>query len=122
MPEILNRCHVLVRPSLLEGMPLAVLEAMAAGLPVVATSVGGTPELVTDGRSGLLVPPADSEALARALLRLAREQELRESLASSALQIVSKEHSLRRSIEANLAVYSEIVGPNATTKHRPKAA
>ena len=57
----------MVRPSHLEGMPLTVLEAMASGLPVVATPVGGTPELVRDGETGYLVPVDDPEALAGAI-------------------------------------------------------
>ena len=65
--EQMRRAAVFVRPSHLEGMPLTILEAMASGLPVVATPVGGTPELVRDGETGYLVPVDDSEALAAAL-------------------------------------------------------
>jgi glycosyltransferase involved in cell wall biosynthesis len=60
-----------VLPSYWEGLPIAVLEAMAAGLPVVATAVNGTPEAVQDGRTGYLVPPYDSDGLAEAMARLA---------------------------------------------------
>ena len=64
-------------PSTYEGFPLAILEAMAAGLPVVATAVAGIPEAVEDGRTGLLVPPEDPAALSAALLRLLRDPRLR---------------------------------------------
>jgi glycosyltransferase involved in cell wall biosynthesis len=67
---LLAGCDVFCLPSFAEGLPLVVLEAMAQGKPVVATSVGGTPELVRDGETGLLVPPGDVEALQRALALL----------------------------------------------------
>lgn len=76
----LRRCHVLFFPSREEGAPRSVLDAMVAGLPVVATRVGGIPEQVEDGVSGFLVPPADTEAMYRALLRLLRDPELRASM------------------------------------------
>jgi glycosyltransferase involved in cell wall biosynthesis len=56
---------VFVLPSLYEGLPLSILEAMAAGKPIIATRIGGTDEAVIDGETGLLVPPADSAALGR---------------------------------------------------------
>ena len=62
-----------VLSSLTEGVPLTVLEAMSCGLPVVATRVGGTPEAVADGATGVLVPPGDPERLAEALLELGRD-------------------------------------------------
>ena len=67
IPELLAVCDLFVLPSLYEGLPLAVLEAMAASRPVVATAVGGTDEVVTDGESGLLVPPAEPAALTAAI-------------------------------------------------------
>lgn len=66
----LSQMDVYVQPSVAEGMSNSILEAMAAGLPVVATAVGGTPEIVVDGETGLLIPPRDPAALATAILRL----------------------------------------------------
>jgi glycosyltransferase involved in cell wall biosynthesis len=67
VPALLAAADALVLPSSAEGLPLVVLEAMAGGVPVIATSVGGTPEAVLDGETGLLVPPRDVPALARAV-------------------------------------------------------
>jgi glycosyltransferase involved in cell wall biosynthesis len=70
IPDWLSLLDVFVLPSQWEGISLALLEAMAAGVPVVATSVGGTPEVLTNGVNGLLVPPSDTEALAAAIFKL----------------------------------------------------
>jgi glycosyltransferase involved in cell wall biosynthesis len=67
IPALLAACDVFVLPSLVEGLPISVLEAMAAARPVVATRIGGTDEVVTDGKTGLLVPAGDPESLAAAI-------------------------------------------------------
>ncbi len=69
VPELLKLLDIFVLPSLFEGISNTILEAMATGIPAVATSVGGTPELVVDGETGYLVPKKDIDALAKALER-----------------------------------------------------
>lgn len=81
---LLRSSHLLVMSSRSEGLPMTLLEAMAYGTAVVATRVGGIPELVEDGVSGLLVPPGQPQALADALLRLAADSSLRDELAGQA--------------------------------------
>jgi len=78
------RHHLLCTPALSEPFGLVVLEALISGLPVVGTRVGGIPELVEDGRTGLLVPPGDARALADALAMLERDEPLRASMAANA--------------------------------------
>ena len=90
---LLGQAHVLVLPSHAEGSPMAVIEAMAHAVPVVATPVGGIPELVTSGVEGLLVPPGDADALAAALLRLLDDEPLRRSLAVGARAAWARTHT-----------------------------
>ena len=82
--SLMAACDLLVLNSTYEGLPHVLLEAMSLGLPVVATSVGGTPELVRDGENGCLVPPLDDEALLRTLSNLSSDSRARISLAACA--------------------------------------
>lgn len=76
MAALYDRCDLMLNPSLADNMPNSVLEALACGLPVVSTDVGGVPHIVREGVHALLVPPGDAEAMARAALRLLRDREL----------------------------------------------
>ncbi|HEV2489374.1 MAG TPA: glycosyltransferase family 4 protein [Candidatus Acidoferrales bacterium] len=84
MPAIYAEHEIFVFPSLVEGMPLTLLEAMASGMPVVTTNVCGMADVVEDGRNGLLVPAADAESIAKAVERLCRCPELRRQLGEEA--------------------------------------
>jgi glycosyltransferase involved in cell wall biosynthesis len=94
VPDLLKAMDIFVLPSYSEGLSLALLEAMAAGLPVIATAVGGTPEVVTDGVTGLLVPPRDPEALAGALERLLADPAGARALGNKAREHVRERYSL----------------------------
>jgi glycosyltransferase involved in cell wall biosynthesis len=80
MPDLLAATDLFVLPSLWEGCPMVILEAWAAGVPVIATDVPGTRDLIRDGENGLLVPPKDPVALAEAIERLWKDPPLREQL------------------------------------------
>ncbi len=110
MQSALRRWDVLVLPSLEEGFPLAALEAMAAGLPVVASSVGGVPELVVDGETGWLVPPADAQSLASRLRALLRDPEQRRKMGSAGRDRVRKQFSLTMMTQAFSQLYDELLG------------
>jgi len=86
IPLWMNACDVLCLPSLSEGLPNVALEAMACGLPVVASRVGGVPEVVRDGVNGFLVPPSDPGALADALRRALATKWDREAIRASVSQ------------------------------------
>ena len=111
---VLPRWDVFVMPSLEEGFPLAALEAMAAGLPVVASCVGGVPELVVDGNTGWLVPPGDAEALAARLRLLLRSPEERLTMGANARARVRDHFSLAQMTENFGKLYDELLGETRT--------
>jgi glycosyltransferase involved in cell wall biosynthesis len=108
--RLLARAAVVVLPSHREGLPMALLEAMAHGRAVVATPVGGIPSLIDVGRTGLLVPPGDATALRAAIERLLADRELRRRLGVAAREKVTELCSWDRVIEQTLAAYEAAVG------------
>jgi glycosyltransferase involved in cell wall biosynthesis len=106
MAALYARADVFCLPSTYEGMPLAILEAMAHGLPVVATAVSGNPEAVEDGVSGLLVPPEDSERLAEALIRLLADADLRRELGEAGRARLAASFGRERVTRAYVGVYT----------------
>ena len=96
-------------PSVAEGLGIALMEAMAAGLPVVATSADGIPEVVTDEVDGLLLPPRDPKALAAALLRLLRDSGLRWALTNEARRTVRKRFAASVGVRALETAYREFL-------------
>jgi glycosyltransferase involved in cell wall biosynthesis len=101
----LKGADLLVNPSLSEGLPNIVLEAMALGVPVVATAVGGVPEIITDGIEGRLVPPGDAVRLAEAIIGMARSPQDAAMMADSARQRIQEEFSFESQMIALRAVY-----------------
>ncbi len=110
VPQLLAACDVFALPSLYEGSSLAVLEAMAAGAPVVSSAIGGTDELIEDGSSGLLVPPGNAKALAAALRRVLGDPELRKDLAARARERVERDLTRERMAVRVTGVYRELLG------------
>lgn len=105
VPSLLAALDVFVLPSWIEGLPLVVLEAMAQGRAVIATAVGGTPELVSDGETGLLVPPQDVEALARAIDALLGDPARAEHMGAAGRLRVRQEFSAAAAAGRVLGLY-----------------
>ena len=104
---------VAVSASLSEGLPNAVMEAMAAGAPVVATSVGGTAELVIDGATGFLAPPTDADALARRILDALLDPEQSARMAAQGRRRILDLFSMRRMVESVEQLYAEMEEPKS---------
>lgn len=110
IPALLASCDLFVLPSLFEGLPLGVLEAMAAGVPIVASDVGGVGEAVTNNTSGLLVPPCDPAALADAVTTLLHDQALAQRLAIAARMRVRTEFEVDTMVRRVTGIYDEVLG------------
>jgi glycosyltransferase involved in cell wall biosynthesis len=109
IPSFLSKVGVFVLPSLYEGLGVAVLEAMAAGKPVVATGVGGLPEVVEDRVTGLLVPPGDSGALAVAISKLISEKALMEEMGDQGWKRIQHHFTMEQMAEKNEDYYYELL-------------
>jgi glycosyltransferase involved in cell wall biosynthesis len=108
VPQLLANCDLFVLPSLYEGLPLSVLEAMAAGKPVIATAIGGTDEAVVDGVTGLLVRPGDSIGLAAAIRTLLQDGDLAARLADAGKRRVAEDFSSVAMVDRVTEVYDEL--------------
>ena len=107
---LLSRASVFVLPSYNEGLPVALLEAMAHGVAVVTTPVGGIPEVVTDSKTGLLVAPGDVAAIAGAICRLLEDPSLRTTLGRNGRALIESEFSVERAVARIVAVYDSLAG------------
>ena len=107
--NLLNALDMFVMPSLWEGLPLSLVLAMGAGLPIVATRVAGIPEVVHDGRTGLLVAPGDSNALGAALARFVASADLRESIGAAAKEFVTPRFGADEYVASVTALYDQLL-------------
>lgn len=117
VPELLQAFDVFVLPSLAEGISNTILEAMATGLPVVATDVGGNGELVSHGNTGYLVPSKNAELMADAIRRYAEDPELRATHGQRARSIVESKFDLSTMVQRHLAVYDDRLHGKQETGH-----
>ncbi|WP_430536855.1 glycosyltransferase [Pseudoxanthomonas suwonensis] len=108
MPALLASVDIVVLPSYREGLPKGLIEAAACGLPLVTTDVPGCREVVNDGVDGLLVPPRDAVALARAIARLQDDRGLAERLGEAARSKAMNEFDEKIVISKTLATYGEV--------------
>jgi glycosyltransferase involved in cell wall biosynthesis len=118
VPRLLAASDLFVLPSLWEGLPMALLEGMAAGLPVVATDVAGSRQVVRDGRDGILVPPGDAAALASAMAAVLANDEERARLGRAARDRVEQEFSAVRQAERHAEAYEAVLARRARSAQR----
>jgi len=109
IPDVLANCDIAILPSRAEGLPNAVLEYMAAGLPTIASRVGGNVELLQEGVTGCLVPAEDSKAISESLLRLLRDPELARTIGTNGRRVAVENYSFDRLIREVDALYTEIL-------------
>jgi glycosyltransferase involved in cell wall biosynthesis len=108
--SFLAAADIFVLPSLAEGMPVALLEAMAWGLSAIASRVSGTVEVITSGKNGILVEPGDVPGLSRAIINLLADAELRRRISGAARKRVKESFSLEKMVESHLQLYREMLG------------
>lgn len=120
VPNLLRMMDIFVLPSLGEGISNTILEAMASGLPLIATRVGGNPELVDEGKNGQLVPPADADALTRAICVYAEDAALVRRHGQAGLAKVTECFGWDRCVESYLSVYDELLGRVALVERRQR--
>jgi len=109
IPEITRTLDVSFNPSLWDCSPRSILEAMVCGVPVVATTVGGIPEMVSNEETGLLVPTGDVEAMALCTLRLRRDEGLRKRLTAKAAEKIKASFDPSRTVEKTVQLYMELL-------------
>jgi glycosyltransferase involved in cell wall biosynthesis len=113
VPAVTAALDVAVLPSYREAQGLSILEAMALSRPVVASAVGGIPEMIEDGRSGLLVPPHDRDALARAVSRLLLDHPYADTLGRAGRELVHERFCVELMVRAVESIYDESVAEEA---------
>ena len=107
--ELLASSDVFVSSSISEGQSNSILEAMAAGIPIVATSVGGTTSLLENGHAGILVPPEDSQGIANALLEIIEDSSASVARVARALEIIRRKHSPEAIMNQYMAIFSNLI-------------
>jgi len=107
--DYFRNVDIFVYPSYSEGMPMAVLEAMACGLPVVATRVGGLPDQVVDGVNGILVEPGQQDQLASAIRKLVTDKALRHSMEQKSYQLASEKFDIEQHVNQLIKIYESVL-------------
>jgi glycosyltransferase involved in cell wall biosynthesis len=116
---LMSQADMFVLSSITEGLSITLLEAMATGLPIVATRVGGNPEVVADGETGLLVPPRSPDALAEAILRLVRDPQSARRMGAAARQRAELSFDIRRVVARYEELYRSVLRPGHASRGLP---
>jgi glycosyltransferase involved in cell wall biosynthesis len=115
VPEVMRGLNCFVLPSLAEGISNTILEAMASGLPVIATQVGGSADLVVDGKTGELVPAADAECMAQSIVRLSKDTDRARVMGRAGRSEVERRFSMGAMLEAYKGVYDKLLSSVSRT-------
>ena len=110
--DFLEATDILVHPSLTEGIPLSILEAMYSKVPVIATSVGGIPEIIKDCENGILIEPENKEQIAQAVLRLVKDIKLRQKIIKNAFYLVNREFNISKYCNKLGGIYKKVLVNN----------
>lgn len=110
LPEYYSAADAVVLPSIYDSFPKVILEAMACGTPVIASAVGGIPELISHGETGILVEPANPDELAEAIISMVSDPKLRKKLGSKARKLVEERFTWKHTAKHTLTVYKKVVG------------
>ena len=108
VPRLFKAIDILVMPSIREGLPIVALEAMVCGVPIVATRVGGTPEVVIDGETGKLVEPKDCLALKEAITQVIENKSVTQRMVDNARKLVKEKFSLTNMLDETQRLYEEL--------------
>ena len=109
IPQILAIIDILVVPSLFEGLPLTILEAMHAGKPIIATRVGGIPEAIMDRETGILISPRDRHALTKGILELLKDPKKRKEMGEKGKQRAMQHFDVERMVKEYSNIYDECI-------------
>jgi len=108
--EMLSLFDVFAMSSRQEGLGLSIMEAQAAGVPVVASRVGGIPSLIENNKSGILVEPGDCDALAKAIIKLCKDTNLSKSLGLAGREFIRQNHSAHKMVDGTVGLYQQLIG------------
>jgi glycosyltransferase involved in cell wall biosynthesis len=109
IPDILAVSDLFVLPSLGDALPTVLIEALAAGKPIIATQVGGIPEIITDGINGLLVPPADPESLAFACLKILRDRDFSQCIGTKGVETAKDRFDIKIQVKKLVTLYNDLI-------------
>jgi glycosyltransferase involved in cell wall biosynthesis len=116
VPEVLATCDLFTLPSIQEGLPIVILEALAAGKAVVASEVGAIPDVIRHGATGMLVPPGNVDALADALCLLIEDEEARQLLGQSGRKLVREAYDFERTVGQYDDLYQRVLRESGTLR------
>jgi glycosyltransferase involved in cell wall biosynthesis len=109
VPKILSLCEIFVLPSLTEALPTVLAEAMAARIPIIASAVGGVPEMVYEGQNGFLITPGDTNQLANACIQLLKASDIRKEMGLFGWEIVNQKFNIHNQIEQLKSLYFKCI-------------